>query len=252
MDLNLKNKVALVTGSTKGIGHAIAKQLHAEGCHVVLNGRNEVTVKEACRSLGNSVVGFAADVSKKAESLALIDFVEMTYGRLDVLVCNVGSGASVKPGEENEEEWLRVFRVNFLSATNIIEAGREALAKSKGSIVCISSICGNEVLPGAPLTYTIAKTALNTYVKGVMRPLAEQGIRINAVSPGNIMFHGSTWEKRHAQNKEGVQKMLERDVALKRFGKPEEIADCVAFLVSERSSFITGSVHVVDGGQIRS
>lgn len=252
MDLGLKNKVALVTGSSRGIGFAIAKMLRDEGGTVVLNGRDEVVLNRACDSLGSGVCGFAADVSHVSESQALVDFVVQKQGRLDALVCNVGSGASVKPGAENYDEWLRVFHLNFLSATNMIEAALPHLEKSRGTILCVSSICGSEIIPGAPVTYSVAKKALDFYIKGVAKPFADRGVRINGVAPGNVFFEGGSWEKRVKENPQAVQEMLEKNVALKKFGTPEEIASMAGFLLSPKASFMTGETVVVDGGQVKS
>jgi 3-oxoacyl-[acyl-carrier protein] reductase len=118
------------------------------------------------------------------------------------------------------------------------------------AIVCVSSICGLAAL-GAPVTYSAAKAALNATVRGLARPLAQKGIRINAVAPGNILFEGGTWARKLAENKAGVEDMLAREVPLRRLGKPDEIADVVGFLASPRAAFITGTVIVADGGQLR-
>jgi 3-oxoacyl-[acyl-carrier protein] reductase len=118
------------------------------------------------------------------------------------------------------------------------------------AIVCISSICGLAAL-GAPVTYSAAKAALNATVRGLARPLAADGIRINAVAPGNILFEGGIWASKLAGSKSAVDDMLAREVAMRRLGKPEEIADLVAFLGSPRAAFITGTVMVADGGQLR-
>ncbi|MCJ9700932.1 SDR family NAD(P)-dependent oxidoreductase [Bradyrhizobium sp. SHOUNA76] len=119
------------------------------------------------------------------------------------------------------------------------------------AIVCISSIAGMAAL-GAPVTYYAAKAALNATVRGLARPLALEGIRINAVAPGNILSADGTWARKIAENKHAVDDMLQREVALRRLGTPEEIADVVTFLASPRAAFITGSVMVADGGQLRS
>jgi 3-oxoacyl-[acyl-carrier protein] reductase len=177
--------------------------------------------------------------------------VERDLCRLDVLVCNVGSGASMPPGSETQAEWHRVLALNLLSATNAVSACAPLLRRNSGSIVCISSICGLEAL-GCPLPYGAAKAALNSYVRGAARWLGADGIRINAIAPGNIVFPGSVWERKLREDEAGVKAMLDRDVALRRLGNPEEVADLTAFLASPRSSFTTGAVYVLDGGQVRS
>jgi 3-oxoacyl-[acyl-carrier protein] reductase len=161
----------------------------------------------------------------------------------------VGSGRSVPPGEETPEEWQRVLAVNLLAATNAVHAFRPMLAAARGSIVCISSICGLEAL-GAPVTYSAAKAALNAFVRGSARPLAAAGIRINALAPGNLQ--SDTWKQKLRNDPAAVQGMLEREVALRRLGSLREIADFAAFLASPRTAFATGAVFVVDGGQLRS
>ncbi|MDJ0691160.1 MAG: SDR family NAD(P)-dependent oxidoreductase [Xenococcaceae cyanobacterium MO_188.B32] len=251
MDLGLTGKTVLVTGSGRGIGLAVAKVLHQEGCYVALNARHETEIANIAANWVERVSFHVADVTQPQECQLLIDAVERKWGGLDLLVCNVGSGASVPPGQESLEEWHRVINLNLFATTNMVETARKLLVASGGAIVCISSICGLETL-GAPVTYSAAKSALNSYVKGIARPLAKQGIRINAIAPGNILAVGGTWERKLKENPVAVETMLEREVALKRLGKPEEIANFAAFLVSSKASFATGAVFVVDGGQVRS
>jgi len=251
MKLDLTEKVALVTGSSKGIGLAIAQTLHAEGCHVALNARNAVDLDVATAQLAGaiSVVG---DVTQPAVAQQIVAEVLSTFGRLDILVCNVGSGRSIPPGNETADEWQRVFALNLWSTTNSVEAAREALSASKGVVVCISSICGIEVITGAPVTYSAAKAALHAYVRGISRPLGQQDVRINAVAPGNIFFDGSVWSRKLAEDKQGVESTLEKNVALGRLGTPEDVASLVAYLASPLSRFATGAVWTLDGGQVHS
>ncbi len=249
MQLDLTEKVALVTGSSKGIGWVIAQTLHAEGCRVALNGRNAADLSAATAQL-TGAIGVAGDVTQPAEAQRIVTKVLRTFGRLDILVCNVGSGRSVPPGNETADEWKRVFALNLWSTTNIVEAARDALAASNGVIVCISSICGQEVIPGAPVTYSAAKAALHAYVRGIARPLGKQGVRINAVAPGNILFDGSVWSRKLEEDMPAVQAMLAEDVSLCSLGTPADVASLVAYLASPRSGFASGAVWTLDGGQV--
>ena len=251
MDLGLTGKTALITGSGRGIGLAIAKVLHQEGCNIALNASHKEAIAATAKSWVDRVSYHMADVTQPKECRHLVAQVTERWKKLDILVCNVGSGASVPPGEETPAEWQRLIDLNLFATTNMVEAARVFLQQSRGSVLCISSICGLETL-GAPLTYSVAKAALNSYVKGMARPLAADGVRINAIAPGNILAIGGTWERKLKENPVAVKTMLEREVALKRLGQPEEIANFAAFLVSSRASFATGAVFVVDGGQVRS
>jgi 3-oxoacyl-[acyl-carrier protein] reductase len=253
MKLELDDRVALVTGASRGIGLAIAMTLAAEGAKVALAARGADALNAARAAVGGRNSIHVADVTDPTNAAALIQDVEKQWGRLDILVCNVGSGASVPPGKETAAEWSRVIDLNLFATTNMIEAARPLMARGSGdrAIVCISSIAGMAAL-GAPVAYYAAKAALNATVRGLARPLALEGIRINAVAPGNILSADGTWARKVAENKQAVDDMLQREVALRRLGTPEEIADVVAFLASTRAAFITGSVLVADGGQLRS
>jgi 3-oxoacyl-[acyl-carrier protein] reductase len=251
MKLELDGRIALVTGASRGIGLAIARMLAAEGAQVALAARGHDGLVKAAAEIGNASF-HTADVTDPAAAAAMVHDVEKQCGRIDILICNVGSGASVPPGQENAAEWRRVLDVNLFATTNTIEAVRPVMQRGCGdrAIVCVSSICGLAAL-GAPVTYSAAKAALNATVRGLARPLAQDGIRINAVAPGNILFDGGTWAHKLAENRQAVADMLAREVPLRRLGTPEEIADVVGFLASPRAAFITGTVIVADGGQLR-
>lgn len=251
MELNLNGKTALVTGASRGIGKSIAEMLHAEGCRVALNSRNAGDLIKVTAELSGAVT-IQADVTQPEQAQQMIAATIEALGHLDILVCNVGSGSSVSPGNEDYQEWQRVFAVNLWSTTNTVEAAREALSTTKGVIICISSICGVEVVPGAPVTYSAAKAALHAYVRGIARPLGQQGVRINAIAPGNILFDGSVWSRKLKEDSSAVQAMLKRDVALASLGTPHDVAELVAYLVSPRAGFATGGVWTLDGGQVRS
>ena len=251
MQLDLAGKAALVTGSSKGIGRAIAEVLLAEGCRVALNGRNSGDLAETTTCLAGAI-GVVGDVTRPDEAKRVISEVVDALGQLDILVCNVGSGRSVPPGSETADEWQRVFALNLWSTINTVEAAKEALRASKGVIVCVSSICGLEVIPGAPVTYSVAKAALHAYIRGIARPLGKYGVRINAVAPGNILFDGSVWSLKLAEDPHAVQAMLQKDVALGCLGTPADVASLVAYLASPCSKFVSGGVWALDGGQVHS
>ena len=251
MELELTGRVVLVSGGSRGIGRAIAGSFAREGAFVAIAARNPRDLEDARQDIEENCSVHVVDATDAAACLRLVDEVMRRWGRLDVLVTCAGSGRSVPPGQETAEEWQRVIAVNLFSATNVITATVPYMAQAGGgTIVCVSSICGREAL-GAPATYSAAKSALDAMVKNVSRPFGRQGIRINAVSPGNIYFEGGTWDAKLRESPKAVQAMLEQDVPLGCLGKPEWIADAVVFLASARACFITGANLVVDGGQTR-
>ena len=250
MDLRLKGMRVLVTGSSRGIGLGIVKTFLQEECLVVSNARSEDSFTQFHQGLEN-FFGVVGDVSDPLQAKNIITKAVELLGGIDILICNVGSGTSVAPGKESYEEWQRMMGVNFFSTTNVVEAAREELEKSKGVVLCISSICGSEVILGAPLTYSVAKAALNAYIRGVSRPLAEHGIRINGIAPGNILFPGSVWDKKMESDPLLVTKMIEENVPLKKLGTTGDVANLALWLSSPIAGFVTGAVYNTDGGQTR-
>jgi len=253
MDLNLENSVVLVTGSSKGIGGAIAESFLGEGAMVVISGRQKESLDKAHRELSakfdsDNIMCFEGDLTDRESIKDCLDVILNKWGKIDVLVANIGSGRVKK--EQDEEEWHRVFQLNFGGAVEITSQTIPIMqVKKKGSIVFIASVAGLESV-GAPLPYASAKAALIAYAKDLSREIAPKNIRVNTVAPGNIKFPGGRWEE-IINKSPSVLEIIKHEVPMQRFGKPDEIASVVTFLASDKASFVTGACVVIDGGQTR-
>jgi len=249
--MSLQDHIILITGSSHGIGKTIAETFLQEQAKVIITGRNESilteTVQTFSQQYGNdNVLYFCGDLQQETIVAKLANFIKQ-IGKLDHLVCNIGSGRSVPPLQEDKPEFQRVININLLNAVSVVTHFTPLL---KRSITFIGSICGMETL-GCPVAYASAKAGLESYAKNIAKPLGQKGIRVNIVSPGNILFPGSTWEQKLTNNRAAVETMLEQEVPLKKLGSPTDIANAVVFLASERASFVTGANWVIDGGQVR-
>jgi len=249
MDLGLRNRKALITGGTKGIGRAIADTLAAEGCHVAICSRHADEVTAAVAALGKTGVkapGRALDVADGAALRSWIDAAAGELGGLDILVANVRALAI----PSNDESWRKEFEVDMMHTVHAVEASLPHLEKSKAaSIVIISSVSGIEI-DFAAGPYGAFKAALIHYTQGLAFQLAGKNIRANSVSPGNTYFEGGVWH----QIKDGNPQLYETALALNptgRMGTPQEMANAAVFLASPAASFITGSNLVVDGALTR-
>ena len=255
MDLALTDKVVFVAGSSRGIGRGIASVFMDEGAKVMLSGRSGDDLERTCRELSagrtERVASFAGDLSDAEMALAAHRAIVDRWGKVDVLVCNVGSGTGPGGWQLTVEDWNRVFQINLWATVRLVEVFLPGMAEVRsGNILFISSIAGHESL-GAPLPYSAAKAALEKYSKDLSHKVAKTGVRVNCIAPGNILFPGGTWQQKLDKDAKGVNTMIERDVPAGRFGTPEEIGAAAAFLASERASFINGASLVVDGGQTR-
>ena len=243
----MEKKVALVTGSSKGIGKGIAKILVENNYIVYINGRNTKDLENTAKELNNKVKIIEIDLTNDLNIQNTIRNIFKEEKRLDLVVSNIGSGKS-KPGwNVSIEEYKRIFDINFFNSVSLANHSIEAMRSNGGHIIFISSIAGCESL-GAPITYSSAKTALLSFSKNLSNDAAQFNIRVNSISPGNVMFEGSTWDDKMKNNKTLVEEYIENNVPLNTFATPEDIAKTVMYL--EESSFVTGSNIVVDGGQL--
>lgn len=255
MDLDLKDRVALVAGSSRGIGKAIAAALLHEGCRVCISGRDPSIVRETANQLRScfpesSLMESTGDFTCTGVIEAALDAIERRWSRFDIVVGNIGTGSGQPGYLRDESEWERFFNLNFFGNVRLAQAAIPRMKARGGSILFISSIVAVEAT-AAPLPYSAAKAALLNYAKNLSRLLAQLQIRVNCIAPGNILFPGGSWERHLENRRESVEHYIEQEVPLKRFGTPEEIAAFAAFVVSPRSSFATGSCFVIDGGQTR-
>jgi 3-oxoacyl-[acyl-carrier protein] reductase len=253
MDLGLAGKVALVTGSSRGMGRGIATRLVEEGADVVFCARGAETLDEAVSAASGPgrAHGIVADVTTDGGVAAVVSGALETFHGLDIVVNNVGgSGASTFDGADAEDV-ESVLRKNLFPALNVSREALPALRERGGGVIAlIASIWGRE-LGGGP-GYNLAKAAEISLAKTMARDLASDRIRVLSVAPGSTLFPGGSWERRQREDPEGIAALLEREFPWGRFGTVDEIADVVTFLVSPRASWVVGTSVVVDGGQSRS
>jgi 3-oxoacyl-[acyl-carrier protein] reductase len=256
MDLGLTDKVAVITGSSRGLGLACAKSLAAEGCHVCLCARGEARLREAAAEVeaaggGRSrVVSVAADVSRPDGVQQVIERAVEAFGGLDVLVNNVGLAGGGGLVETTDDQWQEAVDQTLMPA---VRASRLAVPymerRGGGAIVMIASIFGREA--GGRMTYNAVKAAEISLAKALAQQLAPLHIRVNSVSPGSILFEGGSWWRRQQADPAGIVEFVRRELPFGRFGTPGEVGDVVAFLCSPRASWISGTSVVVDGCQSR-
>jgi 3-oxoacyl-[acyl-carrier protein] reductase len=253
MDLGLHGRRALITGGSRGIGFAVAEALAAEGAAVGLVARDAAGLAAAAERLGSRGVPVAtavADVTDTQQLRRAVDDIATALGGLDHLVANaggtVGRGNLTSAGDD---DFTATFALNAGHAAELIRAGLTHLrAAGGGSVVIISSITG--MRPAPRTAYAAAKAAEIHLAATAAQELAPAGIRVNAVSPGSIMFPGGGWDSFQREHPEDFAAFLASQFPFGRLGRPEEVADVVTFLLSARASWITGANIAVDGGQI--
>jgi 3-oxoacyl-[acyl-carrier protein] reductase len=257
MELGLKNKIVFVAGSSSGIGLSIAGHFLQEGAKVVITGRNPEQLEVAYNHLKDKhpheIIQIQADLSKENEIKRAIGICVEHFGRIDIAIANIGSGKEVKALDFDEESLRGSFEKNLLGSLLLTKhVSLKMIEQKSGVIILISSIVSLEDIEPAPIAYSAHKAALNAAAKQFSRQLGASGIRVNAIIPGNIFFPGGTWERRFQDDPHGTKGYIDSEVPLKVLGKPEDVANLALFLASDKASFITGSMVVVDGGQTRS
>lgn len=255
MDLGLSNKVAIVTGASRGIGKAIAETLSAEGMKLVLVARSALDLEVVARSLPNEALVQAVDLREPDSAIQVVAATIEKFGELDLLVNNAGA---TKRGDFltlPDQDWTDGFALKFYGAMRLSRAAWTHLQASQGAIVNIIGVGGK----AGSAEFTIGGT-VNAALMNLTKALADrgvrEGVRVNAINPGSIatdrlQIRIRNYAKTNDISLEEAEKRLPREMKIERFGEPQEIARAVAFLASEQASYIQGAILDVDGGATR-
>ena len=248
-----KGKRVLVTGGTKGIGAAILRRFELSGATVATTARSEPAAGQA------RALFIKADIGTALGAQSVADRIQQEWGGLDVLVNNAG-GTETKPGGFEvltDEDWQRILEVNLLAAVRLDRAFLPGMIERKsGVVIHISSVAHRLPFPNSTLAYAAAKAALTTYGKGLAKAVAPKGVRVTTISPGFIETSGAKGMIADISRGSGISEDAARrrimdmlgGIPIGRTGRPEEVAELVAFLASDRGAFISGADYIIDGG----
>jgi 3-oxoacyl-[acyl-carrier protein] reductase len=250
MDLGLRDRVAIVTGSSRGIGRATAEALAAEGARVALNARSAETLEQTARELrggGGQVLPVLADVMTTEGCDLLVQTTLEQWGGVDILVNNVGGGGAASVTED-DAAWQAAYDWTFWPSLRLSRLVVPHMRRQRrGAIVMVASIYGRE--RGGRAAYQVVKSAQISLAKALALELAPDNVRVLSVAPGSILFPGGSWWRRREADPAAMAAFVERDMPLGRFGQPREVGDVICFLCSDRASLMTGASVQVDGGQ---
>ena len=257
MDLQLTGKVAIVTGSSKGLGLASAQALVNEGCRVTICARGgaalDAAADELTRAAGQSdaVLAVTADVATEEGCAKVVAATASRFGRVDILVNNVGKAAGTDVVATTDADWQSAIDQTLFPAIRMSRLAVPEMRRAGGGVILmIASIWGRE--SGGRMTYNAVKAAEISLAKAMSQQLARDNIRVNSVAPGSIMFEGGSWWKRQQDDPNGIADFIRTELPFGRFGTKEEVGAAVAFLASPRASWISGACLTVDGCQSRS
>lgn len=253
MDLGIKNKKALVTGAGRGLGKAIVQSLAKEGVKVALVSKTKTSLLETFNSIGGNKNGhwfYAIDLTKEGAPQKTVINSLKEFGSPDVLVNNLGDSLNIKDPFCSISDWRKLWRINIEVGIEFCNLLIPHMQKQKwGRVVNISSIAALE--NQGPVPYSTIKAALNAYTRSMGRVVAADGVIMTSVLPGAIFTAGGYWDVTSKESPDHVKKYLHERMAVKRFGRPEELSSVVTFLCSQQVSFCVGSAVTVDGGQGR-
>lgn len=245
----IKGKVAIVTGAGGGVGKAISKRLSSEGCKVVMLGRSRTKLQKAASEIGNkkNTMTVIADITKEAEVLSAIDQTINSFDKIDILVNNAGILNDPMPFHEmTEDQWDDLVKTNLFGTFKMTQAVIPVMMKNGGgSIVNISSVLGIRAIPRVPLSvYAVTKAGVIMFTRSIAVEYGQYKIRCNCIAPSTIR---SSIIEPYLQDEE-AKKVLESTFPLRVIGEPDDIAGAVAYLCSDDSKWVTGTIMMVDGG----
>ncbi len=245
MNTRLANKVVIITGASKGTGKGIAKYFAMEGAKLLLVARNASDLEKVAQEIGDKAKFMVADVSKAADMQRMAQTASEIYGRIDILCQNAGIYPTALLRDMTESQWDEVCDINLKGTFLAIKSCLPYMERQRyGRIVVISSITGPKVTQPGFAHYAASKAGLNGLIKTAALELAEMGITVNGIEPGNIVTEGLE------DRSPATIKVLLQGIPMKRLGTVQDIASAALFLASDEASFITGETLVVDGGQV--
>jgi 3-oxoacyl-[acyl-carrier protein] reductase len=261
MDLNLDSRVALVCGSSSGLGLAIAQALSREGCAVAMNGRDGTRLDRAVASVATDaarpVQGFQADVSDPAQVTEVVSAVTTSLGPIDILLCNAGGPPATAFGAAQPESWQAALDLNLLSTVNLCRAVVPGMQERRwGRVICLTSVAAKQPL-GDLILSTTARAGVLGFAKALADEVAADGVTVNSICPGYMRTERSEelFRRRASTQRSTVEEItsaLVANIPMRRLGEPAELGATVAFLASEAAGYITGVALAVDGGFVRS
>lgn len=243
----MKKKI-FITGSGSGLGLNLAQKLKNKDYDVIVNVRSEKDKSKLLKyfEVKNIIV---ADLNIEKDLINASKYIKKNFRTIDVLICN--AGGNIKNNSNSLSAWSKIIDKNFWTTVNSV-LNFEKFIKKNGKIICISSICGKEYIDGAPTNYSVAKSAVNAFVKFYSHHTSISNKTINAIIPGNLMFKGSVWDKKIKKNKKNVKDYIKKNVPSNQFGNIEAIIDMINYIINQKDNFLNGSLLTLDGGQTKS